>query len=496
MRARVVARLVTAVLVLVGCLTAVTVVAPSRASATTPDVLATTKSTTTCSSGVIWHVAARLFSERASVASIDATKQLLDETGAMQSFADEVGTDSDCAARASVDLYQANEPYVADHSNIPVDDPAFRAGHLVGGTSAYDVVMYVIPEDPSSAFENSICGSEFDVGHSGVIATEFPSGPNHSGCAVGGGAPTGPWSLLILHEFLHGLVNWADDRVVWPTQDVHGACYVTGYACSGVNETYFHDLMTGKVTDNDGVKKGITAEQWQSIGTPSSIVILALSAVARTGVSGTTSDEVGRALPDLPVTLRTYAGTPGIPRPDDPVVASGTTDADGKVFFPLPTTDPVGNRYITYYLAFAGNVAHPRHEASNSVAWFVDPPRSSTGFPFPTPSGFPSPTPSAVPGAHALSCTVRTTLVRPAHAAPGVRSLRSTITCTRRTGQVALTVQRRAGGRWKTVATRGVQLATVVKVATTIHGSAQSHWRVQVRSGQTVVGTSNVVTIH
>ena len=169
-------------------------------------------------------------------------------------LAEQVGPMSACGIRIAIDVYDYTGSTwrittTTDANGWPWDtgtwdSQAFLEEH------GYDTVFDAFPVGPPGRSYRGIA----------FLGTGVALFPIMSGSL-------GPSYLVLMHEWLHHVVYFYRD-VVWPTNDVHGACehgYV-GFDC-GLNPTYFADLMQGKVPEN-GRLLGIRPPDWLRDGTP------------------------------------------------------------------------------------------------------------------------------------------------------------------------------------------------------------------------------------
>lgn len=174
-----------------------------------------------------------------------STGKVLDPAGRQQAldsargFAEQVGELSACAVRVRVEVVDEAGAY----------SEAVR--HLTPG---YDADFYRYPKEGDEGFS----------GQTQWRTAIFP---------VPEGSNWEPNALLLMHEWLHMVVNFYAPPNGWPRKDVHGACdrpdYLArrpGWSCMILPE-WFGDLMTDKVLE-DGVAKGLPPDQWAYQGTP------------------------------------------------------------------------------------------------------------------------------------------------------------------------------------------------------------------------------------
>jgi hypothetical protein len=188
-----------------------------------------------------------------------------------QGFADAVATDSACALRASIDIYDMGaEPWtgtVAPSNLLPAaDNQAFRA------SGNYDATFMRYPRQGNEEF-SGITGTEFVSATSGERTIYPYSGfpVDGTGRAYPNDEPEDPWRLLLMHEWMHQVVFFYNSSELgWPQNDVHGSAehgYVFPGVSAGVVEPYFADMLQGKVLEN-GQPKGLLPQDYLVEGTP------------------------------------------------------------------------------------------------------------------------------------------------------------------------------------------------------------------------------------
>ena len=168
-------------------------------------------------------------------------------------FVEKVAELSRCGVRAKLDVYDAGDDLWQVRDAPPPSHESFvRQG--------YDSMFYRFPAANS--------------GYSGLSGENerwalFPVDPSMPSSYLERGLP---WEMLLMHEWLHQVVAFFRefDTIVFPRDDVHGAC-LHGYMdnCM-VSERYFADLMSGNVSDR-GKLTGIKPEQWDDYGKPSAV---------------------------------------------------------------------------------------------------------------------------------------------------------------------------------------------------------------------------------
>jgi hypothetical protein len=197
-----------------------------------------------------WRILYRLYWTDSSGRQLDrgALPEVLSEAN---EFAQRTGQLSDCAVRIQIDI---------DDQGSAV----WTGGEPFGG-SAQQAIGY--PETPK-AYDASFARIPAEVG-GGAITDPRKRSAIFPVTVDDGGAP---WSMLLMHEWLHAVVEFYTG-VAWPKEDVHGGCLRMDYRAREpstgcmVLAGWFSDLMTGRVIE-DGVAKGITKETWAYQGTP------------------------------------------------------------------------------------------------------------------------------------------------------------------------------------------------------------------------------------
>lgn len=147
-----------------------------------------------------------------------------------------VGDFSECAVRMHMDVIEDAGVWTNDRSKPPNYDMVFLRHPAVG-----------------------------DEGYAGRTDYKWAVFPV--------GADDEPNPMLLMHEWLHAVVDFYSTPLGWPKDDVHGGCgredykaLDPGWGCM-VLPRYFADMMTGRVVEN-GQPKGLPREQWGLQGTP------------------------------------------------------------------------------------------------------------------------------------------------------------------------------------------------------------------------------------
>ena len=191
-----------------------------------------------CAGAPTWSIRYHLYWSSVTGKTLDHSQrqQALDSA---EDFAEQVGELGQCAVRVRLEV---------------VDEAVTYSDAARTLTPGFDADFYRYPE-------------EGDEGYSGLTQGRTATFP------VPVGSHWEPNGLLLLHEWLHMVVNFYIPPNGWPHEDVHGACYRPdyramrpGWSCMILPE-WFGDLMTGKVVE-DGVAKGLPAAQWAYQGTP------------------------------------------------------------------------------------------------------------------------------------------------------------------------------------------------------------------------------------
>lgn len=202
----------------------------------------------------IWRIHYDLYWSNAAGVRLDQA-QMQSVLDAMGNFAQDVGLLTECSVRVHVDIESHSDPYT--YALEPVDG----GGYMPPTPDGYDAEFTRVPATDPLPYS----------GLASLSSALFP--------VVPGSAETGsPWELLLMHEWLHTVVNFYTAPMGWPNQDVHGACYRSDYPDGGtydglpiagcmVDPHWFHDLMTGEVSEN-GQLKGLPRDQWAYQGTP------------------------------------------------------------------------------------------------------------------------------------------------------------------------------------------------------------------------------------
>lgn len=219
-------------------------VAPNASNAETRIATYTTPG---CSGAPIWRIGYRMYftggGPALSRGNLPRAKEAANE------FTRLVGSFSQCGVRAQVDVYDMGS--ASWSGDYPADADDFRR------RNKYDAGFYRHPLDNPNATHASTnyTDAEFGVDHAQDLDTSSPYGD--------------PWQILLMHEWLHMVVNFYD-QVQWPTNDVHGAAehgYTPRDAYDYPDTRYFADMMSGRVREN-GKLLGIKPGQWAYYGTP------------------------------------------------------------------------------------------------------------------------------------------------------------------------------------------------------------------------------------
>jgi hypothetical protein len=230
------------------------VIAVAVAPAARADTRVASFHTPGCAGATIWRIGYRLYwtDDHGHVASRAGYDAILDHA---RVFAAKVGPASSCAVRVRIDVYDEGAAVWPESSSLtayPPDTDAFQRLH------GYDAVFARFPQVG-------------DEGYSGVAHSVLPL--NFRAKFPGSAEPLTPWGAVepesgtLWHEWLHLVVGfYAHPRQGWPAADVHGAC-AHGYACTGIDERYFADLMTGRVMEGT-TARGILPDEWAYSGTP------------------------------------------------------------------------------------------------------------------------------------------------------------------------------------------------------------------------------------
>jgi hypothetical protein len=267
-----------------------------------------------------WRIGYRLYWSSSSGQSTtrEALPEVLEQA---KGFIDQVRHDSACGVRVTLDVFDEGDatwPASTESKATPADNEAFtQAGN-------YDWVFYRFPSNAES-----YCAITYPTGEpaEGTLpsVSKFPVNPQGQLGCVGPDSKDclcEPWATLLQHEWLHAVVAFYNPRLGWPTPDVHGACEhgYTQLPCPGamVNETYFADLMQGKVPEN-GTYKGIQPDEWSLQGTPANPLIQHADALI-------TRLRDGTLLPVFPAALSGNVRLT-IARPEGPVASEHVLSA-------------------------------------------------------------------------------------------------------------------------------------------------------------------------
>lgn len=219
---------------LVSLVLALTALGPPPAAAAPPVVYETPG----CAGAPTWNIRYHLYwsSSTGKVLDPGGRQQALDSA---QGFAEQVGKLSECAVRVRVEV---------------ADEAGAYSEAVRQLTPGYDADFYRYPKEGDEGFS----------GQTQWRTAIFPV-PEVSDWE--------PNALLLMHEWLHMVVNFYIPPNGWPRKDVHGACdrsdYLAlrpGWSCMILPE-WFAGLMTGSVLE-DGVSKGLPPGQWVYQGTP------------------------------------------------------------------------------------------------------------------------------------------------------------------------------------------------------------------------------------
>ena len=258
------------VVLVLGSLIGAILLAPGGAAAET---LVANVSSKPCagSAAQTWRIGYRLYFRDSAGRNTDAaaTPGVIEEA---QGFADAVATDSACALRASVDIYDMGaEPWAGTAAALdfspPSDNGAFRA------RNGYDATFIRYPKQGVEQF-SGIAGTERVYDADGNLTAIYPVSAfpvDAAGRSYPNDPPQDPWRLLLMHEWMHQIVFfYVPAELGWPSNDVHGAVE-HGYAqdgfSAGVIEPYFADMLQGRVLEN-GQPRGLLPEDYRREGTP------------------------------------------------------------------------------------------------------------------------------------------------------------------------------------------------------------------------------------
>ena len=191
-----------------------------------------------CAGAPTWSIRYHLYWSSSTGKTLDRSQRQLALDSA-KSFVEQVGELSQCAVRVRLEVVDEAGPYSEAVRQL---------------TPGYDADFYRYPKQGDEGFSGQTQGR--------TAVFPVPSGWDWE-----------PNALLLMHEWLHMVVNFYIPPVGWPREDVHGACdradYLAqrpGWSCMVLPE-WFADLMTGKVVE-DGVAKGLPPDQWAYQGTP------------------------------------------------------------------------------------------------------------------------------------------------------------------------------------------------------------------------------------
>ena len=226
----------------------------ASASAATPIA---SYATAGCDGAVVWRIGYQLY--WSDTAGRSTTQSVLSSVlSEAKAFVDKVGPDSGCQARIVMDVYDMGAQQWPAGTGPPSDYRTFM------DSNDYDTAFYRYPwSDEQFAGRTS-----HDDGRHMYSIFPVQSNGQQAYCTLSTCSEYDPWSVLMMHEWLHQVVWFYDPSQGWPTNDVHGACEhgYTGAGC-GVNEHYFSDMMQGRVIEN-GQPKGMLPADWQRDGDP------------------------------------------------------------------------------------------------------------------------------------------------------------------------------------------------------------------------------------
>ena len=222
------------------------------AGSTTPSVAAPVAAVETpgCEQAAIWRIAYRLYWRNPAGATLDRAT-LPEVQSAAETFARQVGEFSQCGVRVRLELYDEGDAVFAGVRSDGEFDPPDDTWEL-RDQGDYDAVFHRAPA----------VGNEGYAGQTDFTSIYFPvpAGDEREGSR--------PWAGLQMHEWLHNVVSfYGEISQGWPREDVHGASNYPPHA-GMVDMDYFAEMMSGRVLEPDGSKRGILPHEYGYFGTP------------------------------------------------------------------------------------------------------------------------------------------------------------------------------------------------------------------------------------
>ena len=196
-----------------------------------------------------------------------------------QRFVDAAASFSQCGIRVSVDIYDEPEPWTGSGSATSVKFPArTQRDHN------YDTIMHRAPANGTERYAGIYSGYQKTGAR-----IYFPIWPSND--------PDDPWEMLQMHEWLHHVVSHHDQIAQgWPREDVHGASLYPPHS-GMVDPGYFAEMMSGRVTEPDGTRRGILPHEWTLPSAPRNP--MHQEAVLNVGFGGERRDKVYAGLHEL-----------------------------------------------------------------------------------------------------------------------------------------------------------------------------------------------------
>ena len=230
--------------------------APARA-----DTFVAGYTTAGCPKSVpVWRIGYRLY-WRDTLGTVTSKRPLRRVVERARRFVWDVAGATSCGVRVKIEIWDAGAalwPYSKDLRREPDDSLP------VQWSNRYDALFYRFPRGPGVLEASGLN----DRGDPRLRVAKFPVDPLGSSFPGEMRDGSDPWELLLMHEWLHMVVNFYTPRWGWPKGDVHGAC-AHGYRRTrcGVDGRYFYDMLNRNVRES-GVRVGMRPDEWAYYGTP------------------------------------------------------------------------------------------------------------------------------------------------------------------------------------------------------------------------------------